>query len=232
MNSLDIARNGHDQWWKILYLRKIFWKPLNGIWMLIHILTGCAVSPAFPCSPVSISSMVCCFVLSASSRVGLGDVWSRIKNCWIWFWVHIKGSLKEEKKWRSCPANCLKDVLKRGMKRLTLLQGALGALSLTGFKDEPKIMHSTTIWEYHCYFPLLCLGGNKLWGQDCDSFILEPMITWRVMCPTLVLQNRGRSTEVESKSNKQREQSSAAFAREHIWLCCFATECLKIFTSK
>lgn len=106
--------------------------------MLIHILTGCAVSPAFPCSPVSISSVVCCFVLSASSRVGLGDVESRTKNCWIWFWVHIKGSLKEEKKWRSCPANCLKDVLKRGMKRLTLLQGALVLCHLQGLRMNPK----------------------------------------------------------------------------------------------
>lgn len=171
-------------------------------------------------------TVVCCFLLSASSRAVPGDVRSSTNSFWIWLQMHIKGSLKEEKKWKSRPANCLKDEPRRGVKRLILLQAASGALSL----DEPKFMQSTTICEYN-NFPLLCLRGSKLWGQGFDSFNLEHMITWRVLCPTLVLQNRRKGTEVKSKSNKQREQTSAAFAREHIWLCCFAIECLKIFTS-
>ena len=71
-----------------------------------------------------------CFMLSASSTAVPGSLWSRTNRCWIRLQMHIKGSLKQEKKQRSCPANCFKDALRRGVERLILIQAAAGALSL------------------------------------------------------------------------------------------------------
>ena len=71
-----------------------------------------------------------CFVLSASSTAVPGSRWSRTNSCWIQLQMHIKGSLKQEKKQRSCPANCFKDALRQGVERSILTGAAAGALSL------------------------------------------------------------------------------------------------------
>ena len=71
-----------------------------------------------------------CSVLSASSTAVPGNLWSRTNSCRIWLQMHIKGSLKQEKKQRSCPANCFKDALRQGVERLILIRAAAGALSL------------------------------------------------------------------------------------------------------
>lgn len=100
-----------------------------------HIDMLCCLS--YPSLFTGLSKQWCCFVLSASSRVVPGNVWSRTSSCWIWLQMHIKGSLKKEKKWRKCPDNRLEDVLRRGVKRLTLLQTATMPCHLWGLRMNP-----------------------------------------------------------------------------------------------
>lgn len=112
----------------------------------------CAISTALPCSPVSIHSeiLLLCFLQAAQLSLavrGPGQTAAGFSQ------MHIKGSPKQEKKQRSCPANCFKDALRRGVERLIWL----GLLQVPCHQDDPpEFMCSTTTWEQNHCSPLLC----------------------------------------------------------------------------
>ena len=132
MNSLEtgITKSGQDKQAKILHLRKPFWKPLNGIWTPVPVLMGlCFLScPSLFTCVNRHWNFALCFLQAAELSLaicGPGQI-----TAGFGFRCTVKAASIRKRSKGAVLLNCLKDVLRRGVKRLTSIQAASGALSL------------------------------------------------------------------------------------------------------